>query len=210
MAVKKKTRSKAKGKKSKVGRNLLIAGAVLGAGYASWKFLIKPMLDKKKAEEEAKKKQEEMAKGGESAVSSAVQAIQAIQPNILPAVDQKKNRLSPIGTPFAKINYDAPVFFGDKGAEIVYIQKIANKLNEMNDQITGNRKMNRIAEDGIYGKNTYAMFQRYFPADLNKSGITYSKAYKYLKQQESVFLANVIGTKYSGTIASTIFKSQYE
>lgn len=209
MAVKKKTRSKAKAKKSNVGRNLLIIGALAGGAWAGWKWGIKPMLEKKKAEEEAKKKAEAMAKGGESAVSSAIQSLETITPNTLPPVDQKKNRLSPLGTPYNKINYNAPIFYGDKGAEVQYIQEILNKTSKQLNLTAETRgyTMPTVVPDGKFGKKTYALLDAYFDASVLKAGVTPKIATEKAKQQQKNVPIETTAQSFGSGVFSNVFGS---
>lgn len=208
MAVKKKSRTKSKAKKSHVGRNLLILGAVAGGAWAGWKFLIQPRLQAKAEAERLKKEADALAKGGEQAVNSAMNQLQNITPNTLPAVDQKKNRLSPIGTPYSKIDYNAKVYLGDKGAEVQFIQDALSQASILLNVGTGRTGTDSAYpttdKDGKFGKKTYNLLKAWFTPEVRTKGVTPKLALEKLNYVKRRFPIDASTQNASGTIANEI------
>lgn len=151
--MKKARKKTSKGKKSNAPKILLGLAAIGGAAYLGYKYW---WLPRQAAKEQAPADRVDQPTS-EQVLNTAIQNVDQAPANIAPA------KLSPIGTPFNKINYNVTLFMGDKGAEVLYCQIMANKINAIRkalgyDYYSKNGKTT-IAMDGIYGKNTYEMFK---------------------------------------------------
>lgn len=144
----KKTKKKPKSKKSNLPKFLLGAAVLGGVGYAAYEFWYKPMQTKKTAADAAASAQQAAASAGATvaapAIQNAIQQVQAVQTNTIPA-----SSLSPIGTANNKINWAAKVKYGDKGGEVQVIQKLFNNIARLAGSPT-------ISVDGVYGPQTLA------------------------------------------------------
>lgn len=137
-----------KRRKMSTGGKIAIGVAVLGGAYLGWEYLIKPMINKDKPEE-PKTPQET-----EQQVQAVVDNVQQLPANQAPAT---KNRLNPIGS--KRFDMDARTFYGDKGAEVEFIQSYVNKIRQVIGGLKQRGLTNAIIPekldvDGVYGKKT--------------------------------------------------------
>ena len=193
-----KKRRTVKKKKMSTGAKIAIGVVVAGSAYAAWEFLIKPMIEKPKDE----KPEDKPVTGNE--YYQQQQQLQNVVDNVqqIPANQAPKNRLSPIGTPFSKIDYNAAVFFGNKGAEVAFIQTAYNNgvrwLNAKNK--SGELTMQRtpLKVDGIFGQNTYKGLKSVFTPSQLSAGITPKIALDWSKKVEQEFSQNIVGNALGG------------
>lgn len=206
-----KKRRTVKKKKMSTGAKIAIGVVVAGGAYAAWEFLIKPMIEKSKDEKpKDEKPPADIPKNQEQVENQVQQVIEQVQQ--MPANVAPKPRLSPIGTPFNKIDYNAKIFYGDKGAEVEFVQSAYNTaikwLNAKNSEFMYDRNTQRtpIATDGKFGKKTYQALKSVFTPKQLSSGITPKIALDWKNKVEATFAtgatANLVGGTFGNVIAN--------
>lgn len=91
---------------------------------------------------------------------------QTITPQqVLPAA----KKLSPLGTPKEKLNFDVKLELGDQGQEVAKLQQILNRISKI-------YKTQSIAEDGQLGAGTQSKLNKTY----GKSSISLKEAYLML------------------------------
>jgi hypothetical protein len=162
MATKRKTRRKPMTTGKKIALGLIIGGA----GFLSWKYIIKPIL---------KPEQPEPAPGGGGSGTVDQQTTNVIdQVQNLPV--NQKPKLTAIGTPGQRQDWGVNLKYGDKGGEIETLQKLINRIYQ------AKRSAKRIKVDGVYGNETLKARQELFdkskPVNLKLAFDTYKRIEK--------------------------------
>jgi hypothetical protein len=141
MRAKRKTR-----KKMSTGKKIALGLIIGGAGFLSWKYIIKPML---------KPDDQEPAPGGggsgtvDQQSTQVINQVQQIPPNVKPKLTAK-------GTPGQRQDWGVNLKYGDKGGEIETLQKLINRIYQ------AKRSAKRIKVDGAYGNETLKARQELF------------------------------------------------
>lgn len=195
--MKKARKKTSKGKKSNAPKIILGLAAIGGAAYLGYKYW---WLPRQAAKEQAPADRVDQPTS-EQVINTAIQNVDQVPANIAPA------KLSPIGTPYSQINYNAKIFYGDKGAEVKYVQDILNKTSKLLNLTAATRgyTMPVVTADGIFGKKTYALLDAYFDASVLKNGVTPKIAQaKYYQQAKDVPIETTAQSFGSG-IFSNVF-----
>lgn len=193
--AKKKTRSK--GKKSNVPKILLGLAVLGGATYLGYQYWWLP----RQAAKEPKPEDRVDTPTSEQVINTAIQNVDQVPANIAPA------KLSPIGTPYSQINYNARIFYGDKGAEVKYIQDILNKTSKLLNLTAATRgyTMPVVTADGIFGKKTYALLKAYFDESILKNGVTPKIATAKYQQQAGTVPIDATAQSFGSGVFSSVF-----
>lgn len=188
--MKKARKKTSKRKKSNAPKILLGLAAIGGAAYLGYKYW---WLPRQAAKEEAPADRVDQPTN-EQVINTAIQNVDQAPANIAPS------KLSPIGTPVDQINFNAVLYMGDKGAEVVYVQRMANKIRAIIKGLRDRGFTNagyglEITPDGKYGPLTYKAFSKL--GWTRKQGITPKQALSdFVKWRE------IMKTKYTETVAS--------
>ena len=170
-------------KKRSTGKVLLIGAAALAAGYGIYEFFIKPR------QNAGAGNSGNLPPGFEPGSSAAlppgtnlIDAANSAPVNEIP-------QLSPIGTPDNKLKYDLLIKKGDKGGEVVKLQKISNVVSKI-------YKTPLLKTDGVFGNLTNDKISRQF----GRTEITLNRALQFMRAIEAWNKNNRVG-KWSDYIA---------